>query len=356
MNNTYKYLIVKEAILKEIKEGRLSPGEKLKSEEEYAQEYQVSLITIRKALTELTTDGYITRIRKKGTFVNNAPTEPAHAASHLIAVIISANERYDISYMKIIKGIQAMASQQNYSVLIEWCDRQPHQEETAIRKMLTQNVEGFLLYLSDPKQNRYMLSLIEERNLPYVLIDRCDHSYPCYYAGCDNFTGGLLATEELIKAHHTKIAFAAYEFFLPSEQTRYDGFLCAMIKAGIPVDHHNLIRDVDKDVLAEQIKRREFTAIFCCNDRLALNTIQGLARAGLTIAQDYSIIGFDEWDDSLNKAAGLTTIRQDFQEVGRNSFYLLHSAIQGVLTGNHTKMISGVSIIRRTSVATCEKY
>lgn len=65
MNNTYKYLIVKEAILKEIKEGRLSPGEKLKSEEEYAQEYQVSLITIRKALTELTTDGYITRIRKK---------------------------------------------------------------------------------------------------------------------------------------------------------------------------------------------------------------------------------------------------------------------------------------------------
>ena len=94
MNNTYKYLIVKEAILKEIKEGRLSPGEKLKSEEEYAQKYQVSLITIRKALTELTTDGYITRIRKKGTFVNDTPTEPAPAAiSKRSAVIFSMRSR-----------------------------------------------------------------------------------------------------------------------------------------------------------------------------------------------------------------------------------------------------------------------
>lgn len=351
MNNNYKYLIVKESLLNAIHDGALKPGEKLKSEEEYAREYQVSLITIRKALAELVTEGYITRIRKKGTFVNDTLFQPP-SSSHLISVIISADERYDISYMRMIKGIQYMAALQNYSVIIEWCDNNPQQEEAAIRKMLMQNIEGFLLYLSDPAQSRYILSLIEERNLPFVLIDRCDNAYPCYYAGCDNFTGGILATEELIKSHHTKIFFAAYRFFLPSEQARFDAFCCAMLKAGLPVDSSRLIREVDIDKLAVMIRSRECTALFCCNDRLAIKIIQGLAKAGLHTPQDYSIIGFDEWDESLNDSAGLTTIRQNFNEVGKHAFYLLHSAIQGLLTGNNTKLISGVSMVHRTSVAT----
>ncbi len=351
MNNNYKYLIVKEALLKNIQDGILKPGEKLQSEQEYAQTYQVSLITIRKALAELASEGYITRIRKKGTFVNDTLFKP-QGTSHLISVIISADERYDISYMKMLKGIQSMAALQNYSVIVEWCDNNPQQEEAAIRKMLMQNVEGFLLYLSDPAQSRYMLSLIEERNLPFVLIDRCEDSFPCYYAGCDNFTGGILATEELIKSHHTKIFFAAYKFFLPSEQARFEGFCCSMLKAGLPVDSLRLIREFDINKLAAMIRSRECTAIFCCNDRLAIKTIQALGRLDLHTPQDYSIIGFDEWDESLNDSIGLTTIRQNFDEVGRNAFYLLHSAIQGIVTGNNTKFISGVSMVRRASVAT----
>lgn len=351
MNNNYKYLIVKEELLKQINSGILKPGEKLKSEEEYAQEYMVSVITIRKAMSELAAEGYITRIRKKGTFVNDSLFKP-QSSSNLIAVIISTDERYDISYMKIIKGIQYMAALQNYSVIVEWCDNVPQQEESAIRKMLSQNVEGFLLYLGDPAQSRYMLSLIEERNLPYVLIDRCDNSFPCYYAGCDNFIGGILATEELIKSHHTKICFAAYKFFLPSEQARFDGFCCAMLRSGLPVDSSNLIRELDINKLAAQIQSRECTALFCCNDRLALKIIQDLSKAGLHTPQDYSIIGFDEWDESLNDASGLTTIRQNFNEIGKNAFYLLYSAIHGVLTEHNTKLISGVSIVRRTSVGT----
>lgn len=351
MNNNYKYLIVKESLLNDIQSGVLKPGEKLKSEEEYAQEHHVSLITIRKALTDLSNEGYITRIRKKGSFVSETLFQP-QSTNHLISVIISADERYDISYMKILKGIQSMASQQNYSVIVEWCNNNPQQEEAAIRKMLMQNVEGFLLYLSNPDQSRYMLSLIQERNLPFVLIDRCENSFPCYYSGCDNVTGGILATEELIKSHHTKIFFAAYKFFLPSEQARFEGFCCAMIKAGLPVDSTRLIREFDINKLASMILSHECTAIFCCNDRLAVKTIQELSKMKLYTPQDYSIIGFDEWDESLNDTLGLTTIRQNFNEVGKNAFYILHSAIQGILTDNNTKLISGVSLIRRTSVTT----
>lgn len=349
MTNNLKYLTVKQAILNQIQNGELKPNDKLPSDEEYIETFGVSGITIRKALSELAAEGYISRIKRKGTFVNTPSA--AEDSSHLIALILSAEDYYDNSYMKIIKGAQRTASEHNYSLVIEWSDNNLQQEEATIRRMLERNVDGFLIYPFNPVKSEPLYRQLEKKGIPYVLIDSYDIYHPCYFSGCDNYVGGVIATKELLDLRHEKIKFAGYHFFLQSEKERYDGFCGAMREAGLDVGRDNLLLDIDYRQLKEQILCHDITAIFCCNDKLALQVINALTPLGIKVPQDVSIIGFDDWDNARNALVGLTTIRQDFDKIGANAAYLLISALQGKIQGGNTRIISGVSLIRRESTS-----
>ncbi len=350
MENELKYKTVKQAIVNQISTGELSPGDKLSSEDDYMKRFNVSGITIRKAMTELANEGYILRIKRKGSFVNS-PKENENS-SHLIAFILSAEDYNDISYMKIIKGAQRIAAELNYSLIIEWSNENLATEQASIQKMLDRNVDGFLIYPFDPLKSLDNYKLIEQKKIPYVLIDRSNVDYPCYFAGCNNYDGAILATKELLRLKHTNIKFASYHFFLNSEQERFDGYCSAMRQAGLPVTGDNLLTQINFDELTKSILKRDVTAIFCCNDKLAMKIMKQLLICGIKVPQDVSIMGFDDWDKSNDLPIKLSTVRQIFEEIGNNAANLLINAILGKIYGGNTKVLSGVSLVLRES--TCE--
>lgn len=345
--NMPKYETVKQALLHQIQSGELRPGDKLPNEEELMDRFHVSGITIRKALTELASEGTITRIKRKGSFVKGI--QAADKPSQLIAFILSAEDNYDISYMKIIKGAQQVAAEFNYSLIVEWSDDNLAAEQASIRKMLERKVDGFLIYPFDPIRSKDNYQLIEQNNIPYLLVDRYNVEHPSYFSGCNNYDGAILATRELIRQKHTKIKFASYHFFLQSEQERFAGYCSAMRQAGLPVTDEHLLTNVDYDALTDSILNRDITALFCSNDKLAIETIEQLTSRGVKIPQDVSIMGFDDWDHAGNLSIGLSTVRQDFEEIGRNAANLLSHVIQGKPHGGHTKILSGVSLVIRES-------
>lgn len=69
------YIQVKETILTQIESKELAPGDKLLSEAQFQKEFNVSRITVRKAIDELVAEGYLTRLQGKGTFVKNKNPE-----------------------------------------------------------------------------------------------------------------------------------------------------------------------------------------------------------------------------------------------------------------------------------------
>lgn len=343
-----KYAVVKQSIKQQIENGTLAVNDRLPTEAEYAEIYQVSTITVRRALTELAEEGYIKRLKHKGTFVTSPVS--AEPTSHLIALILYSEDHNDSSYIQIIRGAQTMASSFRYSLIVEWTDADAVQEANAIQKMLNLNVEGLLLYSFDPARSLENYRYLEQKGIPFVLLDRYDPGYPCYFSGCNNYDGGAIATRLLLEHGHEKILFAGYHFFLKPEQERYDGFCSMMRSAGLNVSRENLVMDIDYDRLAAQIRAREVTALFCCNDRLAVKTIRSLRERGLRIPEDVSVIGFDDWTASPDVEKELTTVRQDFTEIGANTSYLLLSRLQGKLTGNPVKILSDVSLVVRKSV------
>ena len=91
------------------------------------------------------------------------------------------------------------------------------------------------------------------------------------------------------------------------------------------------------------------TAIFAANDQTALGVIRGLHDAGRRVPEDVSVVGFDDTPESGFFLPPLTTIRQDFGEVGRRSVQLLLSLADGAPIERH--VVVPAALVVRASAA-----
>ncbi|MFJ4036484.1 LacI family DNA-binding transcriptional regulator [Microbacterium sp. NPDC090007] len=73
----------------------------------------------------------------------------------------------------------------------------------------------------------------------------------------------------------------------------------------------------------------ESTAIFVANDQMALGALRALADAGRRVPEDVSVVGFDDIADAAEFRPPLTTVRQDFDALGRRAVAALVAAIEG---------------------------
>jgi DNA-binding LacI/PurR family transcriptional regulator len=76
-------------------------------------------------------------------------------------------------------------------------------------------------------------------------------------------------------------------------------------------------------------ERRDFSAVVCGNDHIALGLVHALAEAGLRVPEDLSVVGFDDVPESAHFLPPLTTIRQDFPELGRRCLAVLLAELRG---------------------------
>jgi len=73
----------------------------------------------------------------------------------------------------------------------------------------------------------------------------------------------------------------------------------------------------------------DVTAVFCGNDHMALGLLRALAERGMRVPGDVSVVGFDDIPESAYFLPPLTTVRQDFGELGRRALATLVDMIDG---------------------------
>ncbi len=314
---TPKYEIIHQTLLRQIETGALPPDTLLPDENALAAEYGVSLITVRRAMSELAKDGAIRRVRGKGSFVmKRAPEKKAAGDEKVIAFLLNHDNNAAVSVTRIIAGVQEVLAQRGYRLLVEWNVLSNTVERATIDRMISNRVDGFLIYPFDPDADTDTYTRIEACGLPYVLLDRYPHGRFCAYVGSDNMSGGRAACEALIAKGHKKLAVWGSLTFLSSEQERIAGFLQAAGEAGSGVSVC-LPDPAKREQLCETLLSEGVTGLFCVSDRVAARAIQSLTAYGLKVPQDISVIGFDDcyFDPSVNLQ--FASVRQDFIGIGR---------------------------------------
>jgi DNA-binding LacI/PurR family transcriptional regulator len=142
----------------------------------------------------------------------------------------------------------------------------------------------------------------------------------------DNLTGARIATQHLLDLGHDSVHHVAGPADWPEARERVVGWRGALLAAGaaVPAVQPGPWSARSGYERGQRLARDpSVTAVFCGNDQIALGVMRALHEAGRQVPEDVSVVGFDDTPDSGYFLPPLTTVHQDFAQLGRRSIGVL---------------------------------
>jgi DNA-binding LacI/PurR family transcriptional regulator len=151
-------------------------------------------------------------------------------------------------------------------------------------------------------------------------------------ATVDQMAGAAIATRHLLQLGHKTVWHLAGPGDWKEAEERVEGWRSELERAGAPIPA--LLRGdwtprSGYELGQELLHIRELSAVFVANDQMALGLLRRLHEAGREVPRDLSVVGFDDIPEAAYFTPPLTTIRQDFAELGRRCLSILLGRIEG---------------------------
>lgn len=319
------YKIIYEDLRQMIESGKLAPESKIPTEMELSEKYQVSRITSKRALTELENEGYIYREQGRGSFVKSRRVEDTQTGK-ILFVLPFAN---DLSLGNFTEGIYPVIQEHSYELLMTPSDYLEQQSA----QMIMQEFDGLIYYAVTTDAQLDLLFELSALDFPVVTLDKklYDFTFPAVLS--DNFQGGQLATSHLISNGHQKIGYIFGETHHPqSVRQRYLGYVDCLKKSDLTFRTKLDDPEATLKTAIAYIQSNQLTAAICENDLVAIELMRQLRHDGYQIPTDFSVIGFDDVQAASLVDPPLTTIAQNFAELGKLAGEKIISLIQHTAT------------------------
>jgi DNA-binding LacI/PurR family transcriptional regulator len=349
-------------------------GDKIPTEVQLCEQYNVSRITIRQALDNLVNQGYLERYKKRGTFIKNkvdaSKTGLDRKPSSLINIIIPyTSAGANGVFNRIIYTIEKSAFEKGYQVIINNIDndfdRFNRLIDSLVQTRSTAGIIFFPLFEFDENKgmNMNLLRKFKENNLPVVIIDNLPSAgefsvdYPVLdfdYVIPDNLYGGYLATKHLIDTGHKKVAYIGGNLN-HAGYMREQGFLKAVKEFGIMT--YKMYRYSVRETLIPEQQTTDFindildkgiTAIFAEHDGELLGIFKHLQDLGIKVPEQIAFIGYDDMDFCTTAQVPFSTIRQPVEQEVKLATEILINKIENK-NGTVKQAVLPVELIIRES-------
>ncbi len=352
------YKQIYEDIVNQIRSGKLKVGDKLKTQHELVEMYDVSLITVKKALSDLINEGILYARVGRGSFVARLPSKIDHTKHLTIAYILKDLD--NPYYQNIVSSIESNLSNNDCNMMLYSSDNQRDREEQKIRYFIDMGVSGLILgSMSHIPFTSSLINELHEKQFPFVMISYTDDPSVCFI-GTNQEKGGFIATDHLIKTGYSDIGYVNGEEGNLVGEARKRGYIKALTEHNLPVNENYLYRiklngkrddfksgyDVGKEFCNRSVRPR---AMFIYNDLSALGFIDALTKFKLKVPEDVAIIGFDDSASGSLSPNSLTTVHQPTDKIGKLAVKNLLKMIHGESVDPHNKRILNPKLIVRES-------
>lgn len=248
-----------------------------------------------------------------------------------------------------VKAIEVAARQADYRVMITNTSSDYESIRSSLDFLRQQAVEAIVVIAPQVR----VFDAIADMNLtiPFVTLDSTQRD-ETRSMSVDQFAGGRLATRHLIDLGHQEIEHLAGPQDWIEADARMRGFLHEINEADLstrPPILGDWTAEFGHHAGRELLRHPDFTAVFCANDQMALGLMHALHEAGVRVPQDVSVVGFDDIPDAAHLWPPLTTVRQDFAEIGRRALAILLDEITGSTDARHDQIAP--ELIVRSSTA-----
>jgi LacI family transcriptional regulator len=243
--------------------------------------------------------------------------------SHIIGVMIPSAEK--AFFGSVVHGIEKIINPLGYNLLLFQTNELTAYEVRGIDTFLQSNVDGIIASIAKETTHYEHYEEIKQRNIPLILFDRVEESLGVHGVKIDDYAGGYMATEHLIKKGYKHICHIAGLQHIQIFRDRLKGYKDALKAHKIKFEEamvyygKNSIESGGegmKDLLRRNIK---IDAIFCVEDFSALGAIQVLKEANIKIPKEMGVIGFANESFSKYISPSLTTIDQQTINMGEEA-------------------------------------
>ena len=232
-------------------------------------------------------------------------------------------------YAEIVRGIQDMADQYGYAILLLNTDRNQDRIIKHIYFLREKSADGIIFSGGFIHREKVVSSLKELRER-VVVIGRHRLDFPAVMI--DNAGGAMKATQHLIELKHRRIGFIGGPDQSISARDRLSGYKDALTKSHYPVAN-SLIREGDFTPRSGYLSAREIlqrsrpTAIFAANDQMAFGAILAAKELGIKVPDNLAVVGFDNIPFSSYFDPPLTTVEIPKYPMGAAAMEMLVNLI-----------------------------
>ncbi|MEX0609509.1 MAG: GntR family transcriptional regulator [Balneolaceae bacterium] len=355
-DSTPLYVQIVNDIKTKISRGEFKVGQQLKSHKLLAQEYDVSLITIKSALSSLIDEGFLFSRVGKGTFI--AERKEAASISKHAAVGLVLQDLKNPFFSLIAHMVEETAYSKNYNLLLSNSSSQIKKEEGQIKHFKKIGVKGLIIatFRKEPHAPEIIRNLHSE-GYPYVMVSYVADN-DIWYVGTDHKGGAYIGTQHLIDLGHREIGYLNSPNNNALGDVRLEGCIQALEEHGITPNPDFQLRPAFTtslngynsgyslgDVYHKLPKKP--TAFFSYNDLTALGFIKRVQELGYKVPDDIAIVGFDDIDQAKYATVPLTTIHQPVEQIGALAIDKLINRIEGIPT-EHRTMLKPELVVRES--------
>jgi LacI family transcriptional regulator len=247
-----------------------------------------------------------------------------------IAVVVP-----DIAYpflAEIARGIEEKAFQAGYNAILCATHDEERKGRACLDLILTKQVDGVILVGTD-KSSKHLWRLIDW-GAPMVLCSSKSHSVEVDTIVAADVEGGYQATRHLLALGHSRIGCIAGRQELWTSSERVEGYRGALDQVNVPFDEdlvvHGDFRSRGGFAAMNTLfdLRQPPTAVFACNDLMAMGAICAASKRRFRIPEDIAIIGCDDIALAAYTNPSLTTVAVPKYEMGSAAVEMLVARMQ----------------------------
>jgi len=268
----------------------------------------------------------IQEIAKKHGYVPNAAGRAlARKRSNIIGVVYFSSVHHmfsNVFYSVVLESFAEAMDSFGYNLLVArfgartvGTDLPPF--------ILDGTVDGVALI--GPFHPDYLKNL-SRGSVPTVLIDDADEGRKFDSVTSDNVGGAARAVSYLLQNGRRRILFLRTPGYIPPYDERYRGYLAAHKEFGLKVSKALFLEMQSADIptrLISYVRQQKCDAVFCCNDLMAIVSMQHLRESGISVPEKMSVVGFDDIDQARMCAPPLTSVNVPKDHMGRRAAELL---------------------------------
>lgn len=363
-----KYKRIYQELRTVLADGTYSQGSKLPSETDLAGRFNASRPTIRRALAQLESEGFIQRRMGSGTIVSQRTNHNSHAGL-VFGLLIPELGMTEI-FEPICQGISQSHAGSQHDLL--WGPTyasgmgKETQAQHLCRYYIERKVSGVFfapmeLIAGQDEVNLSITRALDAAHIPVILLDRDISLFPKRskydVVGIDNHRAGYMLTEHLALSGSRRIAFLARPNSAHTVNMRIDGYHAAMLahfgSSAVP-----LVTWTDpSDTAAVQnfLVQAEPDALICANDYTAAQLLTTLNALGVRVPTQIRVTGVDDVKYARLLQTPLTTIHQPCRELGATALQAMLNRIDNPDAPSRDYLVDFQLVIRKSSDANSER-